>query len=72
MKTGYLRQDESGHWYAVPTEHIVEFDKLSDEINSATSGSDEWYDLVDQFDDKFGTFRTGGGYSDFEIIIKEE
>ena len=71
MKTGYLRKDESSHWYAIPKDLVADFDQLQDEIYSLSEYTDEWYDAVDTFCNRFDSYRTGGGYSDIEIIIPE-
>lgn len=68
--TGYLRQDDSSHWYAVPKDKIDAFDKAIDKIYSEKEESERWYDAIDQFELYFGEYRTGGGYQEFEIIIK--
>jgi len=70
MKTGYLRQDESGHWYLVPTEEIVEFDAIVVDIIEARPHSDEWYDLIDEFSENFSQYRTDG-YGNKEVIIND-
>lgn len=71
MKTGYLRQDESSHWYTIPKELVADFDRLQDEINSLPEESDEWCDAIDEFCEKFGGYMTGGSVDHVEIIIPE-
>ena len=69
MKTGYLRQDDSCHWYAVPKEFIERFDMVMDRLNELKFETDEWHDAIDDFESEFGEYRTGGGISDYEIIL---
>lgn len=62
--TGYLRQDEEAHWYFVPLDLIKEFDRLSDEIESASYLSNGSCDeLIEQFEEKFGEYRIANPYA---------
>lgn len=57
---GYLRQDDSCHWYFIPEGKIHEFDRLNNDVcNSLASNScsDSSYELVDEFVSKFEEYR---------------
>ena len=71
MRTGYLRQDDDGHWYAIPVELVSKFDHMMDEISSTESETDEWYEAIDEFSRVFSKYMTGGGYDHIEIILPE-
>lgn len=70
MKTGYLRQDDEGHWYLMSEKDCLEFDILSARIDI----SDEFEELEDlnfDFDMKFGKYRLNGGPFDIEAIMEK-
>lgn len=66
-----FRQDESMHWYRVPAGKADEFDRLMRETREAGRGSDEFYEKVNEFEDKFGQYRTGGGPEQVEFYVEE-
>ncbi len=68
MKTGYLRQDESCHWYAVPKNAIEAFDDLSNKINEEKEYSDRWNILIDLFNDQYSDHRISN-YQEIEVIL---
>ena len=48
-------QDESGHWYVIPAELEQEFAEIQETLE------DEYdQDLINEFEDKFDRYRTGG------------
>lgn len=66
-QTFFFDQDESGHWYMIPTGRRELWNKL----NNIDTETDGWYGQWTQagFDD----FRTGGGISDIEFVpVKEK
>lgn len=69
MMTGYLRQDESSHWYLVPSDKITEFDDAMREIEMLSSYTEEWHASIDQFIDLYSQYRTGGGVGHLEVVI---
>ena len=71
MRTGYLRQDDDGHWYAIPADLVKEFDHSLNEITSTIEDSDDWYVAVNTFSHIFSRYMTGGGYDHIEIILPE-
>jgi hypothetical protein len=71
MKTGYLRQDESCHWYLVPKEYIERFDEVNTKLNNSKRFSSEYEDLCELFNDCFSEHRLDGGPYGLEVIIPE-
>lgn len=61
------RPDGDGHTYSVPANCAEEFDQISNEIDELETGSDEWYEKIRLFEDRFGQFRIGG--SDYDIVM---
>ncbi len=57
MKRVYVTQDDSGHWYVIPYE-------LKEQFNYDLENEDE------DFDDKYGQYRTGGDINLIELYIK--
>lgn len=62
-------QDESSHWYLIPKDQIKEFNDLSNRI-IATDANDQ--DLIDDFEAKFGHYRTGGDLNNVQLYIEKE
>ena len=58
-------RDESGHWYLVPNELYMEFNKQSNKIEE--SGYDN--DLINSFEELFSQFRTGGDLNLVQLYI---
>ena len=66
FKKVYCTQDDCGHWYVIPLE-------LADSFNAyMEQDMDENYDLQDEFEDKFGQYRTGGDLNNVQLYIKED
>ncbi len=59
MKFGYIRQDEDSHNYLVPENEVQDFDRLTKEMENHED-TDEWYDKVDEFNEKFAEYRING------------
>jgi hypothetical protein len=59
MSMRYNRTDDDGHKFCVPDELLKEFDRLDDLISEEKWGSDKWYDLVAEFNDKFDKYNQG-------------
>ena len=70
MKIGFLRQDESSHWYAVPSDKISEFDAKSDIICDCDD-TETLYAEVDEFNLLFSKYRLNGGISNVKVILEE-
>jgi len=69
MEYGYLRQDESSHWYLVPSDKVGDFDALTSQIERYEEYTDKWGELVNKFIDDFDKYRTGGGVSHLKVLI---
>lgn len=61
------RTDDDGHTYFIPANCAEEFDQISNEIDKLKIDSDEWYEKIRLFVDRFGQFRIGG--SDYDIVM---
>jgi len=70
MKFGRLRFDDEGHEYLIPEELIEKFDKLTDDIEKIEEGSDDWYELIDEFGDNYSEFRVSN-ICGLRILIEE-
>lgn len=75
-KFGYLRQDNSSHWYLIPEENLGLFDKLNVDWASADGWEsiDEWAkfeEISNRINDEFGKYRLGGGVENLRIPMKE-
>ena len=57
MKTGYLRNDDSGHNYIIPAILIKSFDAFNLEIEKAEEETDEWYYAIEKFETLYGKYR---------------
>jgi hypothetical protein len=71
MRFGYLRHDDSGHDYVIPEDDVGEFDSLMDRSYEVAAESDEWYDICDEIDSRFGQYRVGGYIHDMKIVLEE-
>jgi hypothetical protein len=69
MKTGYLRQDDSGHWYVVPEEEVEKFDATMRAVNEVPEHSEAWYIRVDGFIALYEEYRLSGGYQDQKVLM---
>ncbi len=69
MKYGYLRQDEDSHNYLIPEDEIEAFDKLMAEISKTGDHTDEWYDKIDEFNDRYQDYRVEGGLSSLKVVM---
>lgn len=66
FKAVYCTQDDCGHWYIVPLE-------LKDQFNAyLDTDMDEDYDLQEEFEEKFGKYRTGGDLNLEQLYIKQD
>jgi hypoxanthine phosphoribosyltransferase len=70
MKIGYLRQDESCHWYVIPKNAIEAFDDLSNKINEEKEYTDRWNTLIDLFTELYLDYMISN-YQGIEVIIPE-
>ena len=67
--TGYLRRDDSGHWYAIPDTVIEAFDDAQEQLEGK-----EYMDAADDFDSfeaHYGEYRLGGSYTDVKVLIED-
>lgn len=69
MKAHYFREGD-GEKFLVPEEHIQGFDGLIKKIESANQGSDKWYDLTDEFNDKYYQYKCEGELYDTKLFIE--
>jgi hypothetical protein len=70
MRLGKLRQDDSSHWYLIPSEFIQEHDQLAQDIDRAKEESGEWYNLIDEYDCKYSQYRLDGGLYDVNVLVE--
>lgn len=70
-RTGFLRQDESCHWYIVPADEIEDFDRLNKLVSEDFKDTDEWYELLDEFNEKYSQYMTSGGIGNVKVLIEK-
>lgn len=68
IRTGYFRQDDSGHWYLIPKNQTGRYLFLLDGIYNANT-SEEKEDYADIFISEFDAFRLSGGIENYEVTI---
>lgn len=56
MTRVYCTKDDSGHWYVIPYELKDDFNLLITDMDNEPFN----YDLFQEFEDKYGYYRTGG------------
>lgn len=69
MRFGRLRSD-GDHNYVIPLDKLSGFDELSEQIKDLEERSDEWYDLTDEFDERYRPHRVEGDLYDMDIVLK--
>lgn len=47
-------------WFIIPTELYPKFLELSNKIEKCENHSDEWYNTIDEFEEQFAEYATGG------------
>lgn len=52
-----FERDDDCHNYLIPLELQKDFNDALNKINSVKSNSDEWYDLIDDFESQFEDMR---------------
>lgn len=62
MKKVTVIQDESSHWYILPSELVDNFRNDHEDEDFIDSGG---------FDDKYSEYRTGGGPNETQLYIKK-
>lgn len=62
-------QDESCHWYVIPNEMSVKFSELTDKMIKEDYESQE---TIDEFDNLFGAFRTGGDLNNIQLYMSTD
>ena len=70
MKFGYLRSDDDGHNYVVPEELIEEFDADQQALEE-TESEDDYYRLINAWNDKWGAYNEGGSVSHYKVVMEE-
>lgn len=68
-RTGYFREDDSGHWYFIPEAQIETFKQLHNMLTSLDDASDEFYDAVDEFETAFAKCRINGGPQSHKVFL---
>lgn len=63
----YCTQDETGDWYVIPKSLQDSFTAYLD-----TGDMQDDFDLQDEFEEKFGKYRTGGDLNNVQLYIKYE
>jgi len=65
-------QDEASHWYVIPYEMSKEFNYLMNKWYELDSKGDYegGEDIVEEFEYKFGKYRTGGDLNNIELYTK--
>lgn len=69
MKAHFLRRHDLEN-YLVPEEKVKGFDELTELIDSTEENSDKWYDLIDQFNEKYEQYRTEGELYSTKLYLK--
>lgn len=72
IKYGCLCQDDSSHWYLVPGELSKDFLRIMDEIEQLDEDSEEFYNAIDELEEKYGQYRLGGGPESLKVLMGDE
>lgn len=67
-----LLQDESSHWYIVPQELWDDWEGLIGAIYSTEEFSDEWYSLIDDFNNMFSKYMVGRRLSNYQLFVSQD
>lgn len=69
-----ILQDESSHWYIVPSDLEDEFFLLSRmaEEGPSLDCMYTYQDFIQQFEDKFAKYRTGGDVNNYQLFISQD
>ena len=70
MKIGYFRKDESLHEYIIPEDEIKRFDEIMFDLEQNIFDED-YYDLCNEIDEKFGKYRVEGELYSKKIILED-
>lgn len=65
-----LLQDDSSHWYIIPQEVVDDFENQMNYIYDHDDDGIE--DIINEFDNKFGKYRTGGDINNYQLCITQE
>ena len=65
----FVTTDDSGHWYIVPQELKEDWDYLRSRLENEDDPM--YYGILDQFETKFGQYRTGGDINLVQLYIKQ-
>lgn len=66
---GRLREDGSGHWYLIPKYKAEKFDELLIELDGTVFESDEYYDVLERFEELCSTYRLDGGVEELDVVM---
>ena len=66
---GKFRKDDDGHWYFIPKDDVGKFDSLTMSIEKEHYETDDWYDLVEDFNDRYSKYRCQPPQS-YEVDVK--
>ena len=70
MKIGYFRKDDSLHEYIITEDEIKRFDEIMFDLEQNIV-EDDYYDLCDEIDEKFGKYRVEGELYSKKIILED-
>lgn len=62
LKAVLALRDDAGHWYVIPKELREEWNRITD----YSYQSDNW----DEFEEKFGNYRTGGDLNNTQLYAE--
>jgi hypothetical protein len=73
LKQFFFDQDESCHWYRIPSDERDRWEELNRMDRSVESGREDWEDedFYDAINDEFGHYRTGGGISQYNFYMPD-
>ena len=68
MKRVYCVTDEASHWYVIPYEMKDDFWSMVRDMSNEPFD----YDLFQEFEDKYGKYRTGGDLNLIPLYVDED
>lgn len=63
-------QDECDDWYVIPEGLLKEFNRLHEKIYIHQDNYDVIDDIINEFEEKFGGYRTGGDLNNIQLWAK--
>jgi hypothetical protein len=70
MKFGYLRHSGNDN-FVIPCDMIKEFDSMCEKVDKIGEYTDEWYDVIDEFENIYGKFRVEGDLYSMRIVMEK-